>query len=794
MPLTNENSKIVAVESPLGKKQVDCDGAPISGVRMDVPEAYGGIPGLLQRFINTNDNWAWTNITGKIDYIYDNLEYALAGLEQETAFGKEVQARIQSGKILLFKPNIVSPMVIDPVTHDAGVGLALCTEWPLIAALMRLFHDKLDISYSRMALGEASTATFAYAAIFSQTAKKNITTEAVLEGRSGDFYGGWGFFFVRKYLAEHHPASHEDGPMNGYEESVAGKYLPPGRAGNRLMVYDLNKVEDDPAKGRTVPVPDGANFKEITLHKAVVGGDPIDKGDLKDYPGCVLINVPKLKIHAQDLLTNALKNPGIGLYPGQCAIRKSKDDPSWKYAYPPTANPTYKGKIPHSPWMMQVDEKTALPLRDEHGVYIADRTTGFSGTESDIIRAVQSQKVFMVHVVDAINIINISHTDERAVRIPEGYVWFSLDCVALDLFCARYCFKTVPMAEGLKLKEKNGWNTEFVHYVPVAKIKGVNITTETGIDSPLFRYDLYHYAEQRGVGQQQYYIVGRDSLTKMPLASLQGHLGRVERGKFVELMTETMYYNPSTIIHQLQMTILSYAKAHDQLIGSSLVSEIMADFDENHDGVIDYNEKGRGIDTAQFAMLANALDLQISAAYGKLKGNYIQSSFYMRYSDPNYNPQGHDFAKELWLVGKAAAAYEMSKSITISADLFFPGMMYGNGMWPSWRTVDYMVITGVLYGSSSSKGITLSSLYGSAFQYADKLLNGGSYTGSIDQATSDPGSIHKYFEAVAKGENPLGFTLYVPIGYGSLEGINILNVEETADPDKILSAHFEDVW
>jgi translation elongation factor EF-1alpha len=43
------------------------------------------------------------------------------------------------------------------------------------------------------------------------------------------------------------------------------------------------------------------------------------------------------------------------------------------------------------------------------------------------------------------------------------------------------------MAEGLKLKEMNGWNTECVHSVPVAKINGTNIVTETGIDSSLFR-------------------------------------------------------------------------------------------------------------------------------------------------------------------------------------------------------------------------------------------------------------------------------------------------------------------
>jgi len=64
-------------------------------------------------------------------------------------------------------------------------------------------------------------------------------------------------------------------------------------------------------------VPEGANFKEITLHKVIIGGDPADAEDLHNYPGCVLINVPKHKIHAQDLLTNAIKNLGIANQLGQ---------------------------------------------------------------------------------------------------------------------------------------------------------------------------------------------------------------------------------------------------------------------------------------------------------------------------------------------------------------------------------------------------------------------------------------------------------------------------------------------
>ena len=58
----------------------------------------------------------------------------------------------------------------------------------------------------------------------------------VIEGKMGEFYGGWGFYFVRKYLKEMQPAPADDDPFNGYEESLAGLYQPPGLAGNQFKV------------------------------------------------------------------------------------------------------------------------------------------------------------------------------------------------------------------------------------------------------------------------------------------------------------------------------------------------------------------------------------------------------------------------------------------------------------------------------------------------------------------------------------------------------------------------------
>lgn len=797
MTVTEQYVKGALVETDIGRRPTDAEGSPVCGARMDAGRAYAGIPGLLRKVIDDGDTAAWAAIAEKIDYIYTHIGYALWSLDRETGFIAGVESQVRSGKKLVFKPNLVGPQVIDPDTHGEDLGAPICTDWSVIAALMRWFHDNLGIDYHRMALGEASTSSLLLESAFSRRAGRPITSEAIFEGRSGDFYGGWGFYFVRRYLADRHPPSHTDDPMQGYEESVAGRYLPPGRAGNRLMVYDLNKLGDDPSRGRTVPVPGWANFPEITLHKVIVGGGADDLGD---YPGCVLINVPKFKIHAQDLITNAVKNLGIGLYPTQCPSGACPGRTSWKYALPSSATPSYKAKLPHMPWVVEMDTAANLPVKDENGAYATTKTAGMPGTQADVIRAVQGQQVFMLHVSDAIDMINLNHNAEGiAVRIPEGYIWTSLDCVALDHLCSRYCFKTVPMAEGLRLKEENGWTTEFVHHVPVATIEGRNIVTVEGLDSPLFRYNLYRYAEERGVGRQQYYVAGWDSTTETPLASLAGHLGRIEGTAFVELMTETMYYNPSCMLWDMQKTVLSYTEAHDSLTGSSLVEQFMEGFDENRDGVIDYDENGqKGFWTPGFSILSHGLDLQMAGDYGMLEGNfYAAANLSLKHTDPRWNPQGHDFAREYMLVWIATQAYEMSKAETVSDDPFVPGMKWGKGMWPSWQLATRHLLSGLVYGGVSPDRVSPGSLYGTAFRYADKTRNNGAYTGSVDQAVSDPRAVGAYLKAVSNGAEPLDFTLYVPAGSGSLAGVKIPNVEETDDPGRIFTAHFagdREVW
>ena len=792
--------KGMVVDSTIGELSIDATGSPIGMVRMDPAQSYVDVPELLRSFIDESNMEAWEKLKGKIDYIYANLDHALGRLNEETSFGERVRAQIKEGKKLFFKPNVVNPTAIDPVTHGEGMGNTACTQWTFIAALMRWFHDKLDISYHEMAVGEAASAISGTAGAYSlhYNGGKKIPTEAVIEGKCGDFYGGWGFYFVRRYLSETHEASHKDNPMNGYEESVSGEYLPPGRAGNRLMVYDLNRLYDVKSKRRDVAVPDGANYKEITLHKAIVGGDPANPQDLKDYPGCVLVNVPKLKVHAIDLLTNAIKNLGIGLYPMEVAFDDDPKSTRWKYAFPFKLYPGMKTEIPHQVWFPKMDDETGLPVRNKNGEYIVTKTAGMSGTQVDVIKATENQHVFILHVVDAIEAININHTGMgTGVKVPEGYALASLDPVALDLLCARYLFKTMPMLEARRLQKEKNLPTDFIQKVPIPESDGQNIINKEGFDSPLFRYNLFRYAEERGLGQQSYYVMGWDGVEGAPLASLEGHLGRIEGRRFLELITPQFYHNPSKLLWDLQSTVLNYAKANDSLTGSSYHQELLDAFDENGDGVIDYDEMGKkGVWHTMMRLGANVMCLRATEKYGFLRGAFIARSQMLKYGNEQWNSLGHDFVKEFRLASASAVAFMMSQVEMEGKDLLFPTITWGKGKWPSLQLASYVATGFAIYGLEFPLKVDLLSLYGQAFQYADKTLNGGSYTGGLGPE-SDLEAANHYIKAVAEGAAPLNFVLYVPGGYGNLAGSSVPNVEETEDPDKIFTAHFnngQEVW
>ncbi len=787
------------VQTSVGKLPPDSKGAPIGVVRMEPEKSYSPISTLLQKHINESDPAAWNQIKEKIDYTFAGLEYALRPLAEATGFGEIVKARVKEGKKVLFKPNIVSPICIDPVTHGEGMGNPACTPWSFIAALLRWFHDQLEISYHTMAVGEAGTSVSNFSRLFGLifNAGQPFPTEALLEGRYKAFHGGWGFYFARKYLAEVHPKDHVDDPMSGYEESVSGKFLPPGRASRQLMIYDLNRLFDVPSKWKDVPVPDGAIFKEITLHKVIVGGDPRDEGDIRDYPGCVLVNVPRLKIHAQALLTNAVKNLGIGLYPMEAASRENPQSTRWKYSFPFKPTPTLKSEIPHSVWVGEVDDETGLPRRDEKGEYKAVKTAGLNGTMVDIVKAVQNQGVFSVHVVDAVEAINIRHEGyPESVKVPEGYVFAALDPVALDLLCARYLFKTVPMAEARKAQKEKKLKTDFLQRVPLPRVEGSNIVTAEGYDSPLPRYDLFRYAQERGLGGQEYHVMGLDRVAQAPLASLEGHLGRIQEGKFSELFTGNLYFCGTKMLYDLQATILQYARANDQLTGSSYHESFLKAFDEDGDGVITYDEMGKnGFWHPFMRVLANTWQARGNNPYGFLQSSFRTIALSLKFASLRWNSQGHDFVKD-WMVVRACwVAFQMSKAPEERKDPFFPNLTWGKGKWPSLQFAQYALGATAIYGFEYPAKAGLLSLYGFAFQYADKKMNGGKYTGLGIE--NNPQVIQKYKEDTAKGSVPIDFMVFVPKDYGNLNGTRLPNIEETEDPGKVFTATFDqgrEVW
>lgn len=787
----------MTVESPLGKHEADSSGSPVGVVRMDVEKSYAGTGELLQEFINSSSNEAWSRIKEKIDYTYENLDLALTPLESETGFAKEIKSRLEKGQKLLFKPNLVNPANIHPQTHGPDFGYTACTEWPFIAALMRWFHDKLGVSYYQMSIGEAATAMTSAAGQYTMINNgKTVTPEAVIEGRSDDFYGGWGFYFARKYLSESQEPGAKEDPMNGYEESVNGTYIPPGLVKDRLMVYDLNRIYDDDSKGKNCEVPDGINYKAITLHKAIVGGNPDDPEDKKAYPGCILVNIPKFKVHAITLFTNVIKNLGIGLYPMQYA---STGDYTWDYSVPHRLVPGIKGGIPHEIWVPDIDYETGLPKRDKSGRYIVEKTGGIDATMIDIIQAVRNQAIFMIHIVDGIEAINIDHQGiNMGEKSSEGMVFAGLDPVATDLLCARYMFSNVPLKDALKVDLDDGTGGHFPQEVPIPTLEGGNIVSKRGFDCPLSRDRCFEKAEKRGLGKREYYAIGRDAVTDSPVVSLQGHLGSVKDGKFSDIITKTLFYDTFKIPWDLQKTSLGYMEAMDKLEGTSIKKDFLDSFDEDGDGIITYENFGRkGIFTVYLNVYGDAVSRMGSEEMGYLRAGFCASARLFKASEPQFNTDGHDIMKEFLLVFACRAAFMISQVEMDIPDPFVPGLTCGNGRWPSLQLAQFFQRGVTIYGNGFPYNIEYPSLYASALYYADLTQNGGQYAGEI-RGIPNTESVGRYMSDVSAGRvKPLDFTFFVPAGYDNLSGVAVPNVEVTDDPARILTASFaggKEIW
>ena len=815
---------------------LDTGGSRIGAVRMDVSKSYDGVPELLAAYVQSGetDGAAWAKIRAKIDYTYECIHHALKEVVLQDSVKSKIKTELQAGKKLLFKPNIVNPQVFDMSgSGTPGPGILANTDWVFLAALMRWFHDKLDISYASMAVGEAGSLIPPLSAMFdSQFAYfsgqpggqpyRLFTPEALMEGRFPmpaqipglpypNYYAGYPFYFVRKYLSEAHDPAHTDDPMSGYLYSLCGNkagangypdpsgaYLPPGMR-NYLSVEELDFTES-PDRGRVVMVPGGGvNFPDgIEVHKTVVG----DPADAAGYPGCVLVNVPKLKVHDNTMLTNAIKNTGIGLYP--TGATEGADPHGYRYSYPHRFPHGMKNLVPHVPWVLDVFED---PTDSSFFLYggMPDfekgprQTAGLQGTMTDIDLAVcnnygnsagKSMVALALHVSDSVVAANVDHVGLFAVTGARlGLALVSLDPVALDMFCANHMSKNVPR------EVANSYGLEFALGVPMPRfdqsyrfLAGVDpsgnpvyrygaIVTDPGLDSPVLRDADMAFAEAWGLGSRAYHVAGMDktSGTNASLATKNGHLGKVERNAFVEIVFPDMFFDYANMIRWLQGTTLSYSAATDSIPGggSAYAAEFLAlDSPEeggNGDTFIDFTEHGKK-GTYQTLLAVSGIGVNFAGTPGDLVEHllfYINSRM-LKYSDSSWNAGGIDSMK-LHLDGIAVAAALSLAYGPEAPDAFF-GIPHGTGAdgmakWPSLQFARYLTDMSLVYGSGG--------LY----------LNAASAASIFSQVFGIPVSFRLYVPgnvpyAPGSPYNPYG------LGYGGLWGASMFP-QSAIDPQRV---------
>ena len=258
----------------------------------------------------------------------------------------------------------------------------------------------------------------------------------------------------------------------------------------------------------------------------------------------------------------------------------------------------------------------------------------------DINLAIKSQVSHTLHVVDAVKVVDIDHTGDGVLR-EEGLILASIDPVALDLFCARYMFKNVS---------KEDAQNEFLRLVPTPRFDGNAIvstppdpqtgrlndyTPDSRVSYP--RATLFNYAAGRGLGKPTYYVVGRDqtSFPPQPLVSKDAHFGKINRERFVEIMTHEFYFHQLNALWDVQPSVLAHARATDQLSGSNYFHEFMA-LDEDGNGVTDDREFGKnGMWDCALASWAVGFNL---IGRGKIeRGAFFNNSRMLKHAEPGWN-------------------------------------------------------------------------------------------------------------------------------------------------------------
>jgi len=480
-----------------------------------------------------------------------------------------------------------------------------------------------------------------------------------------------------------------------------------------------------------VDVPDGGdNYKEgIVIHKALVG----DPGDPGNYPGSILVNVPILKVHALTTLTNAIKNLGIGGWPICAGHDDDVRTPDWKYSYPPDVHPGMKAGVPgwkedgvwkghgvfHQRWYVvdADDEGMTLEITDTPNL-------GLDGTMVDMNLAIKSQVPYILHVVDAVKVIDLEHWGTGpGLSREEGLIFASEDPVALDLLCARYMFKNLP--RGLISPDL------FARGVPVPRYDETSgaIVTDPGVDSRLSRSTLFDYAAGRGLGKLKYHVLGVDKTTRppRPLISKDGHFGRIERGKFVEIMTDESYFHMQSSLWHLQPTVLAYAKATDQLPGSTsnYYEEFMA-LDEDGDGMIDDSESGTN-GGFECGLAAYGIAVNLMGKGEVNHGIFFQYSRTLKYADPSWNSGSGEWLRVVVDNFAVPVALQMATGPDTdeegnpNIDPFF-GIQYGTGAdgvpkWPSLQFARYGLELSLIYDIMYANAKAYSEATGKAFTF-----------------------------------------------------------------------------
>jgi hypothetical protein len=220
-------------------------------------------------------------------------------------------------------------------------------------------------------------------------------------------------------------------------------------------------------------------------------------------------------------------------------------------------------------------------------------------------------------------------------------------------------------------------------------------------------------------------------------------------------------------------------------------------FDENRDGIIDYEEWGqKGFMYPNQRLGALGRYFRATEYYGFLRGDFLLASRQLKYSNKLWNSDGHDFLKEYRMSCVPLLAYQMSQTGEDKETRLHPGADWGNGRWPSWTVVSDITVIRAIYGSKFPDSVTNKSLYGIVFQYADKKFNHGVYTGDTGVA-SRADAADRYVRAVNNGAKKLDFVLYVPEGFGEVNGFSVPNVVQATEPEKIFTAHFsasQEAW